>query len=52
MAYELNCKACGQLFRNADKEQLAKEVEERNRKEHGQGRLDREAFEQRVRQGV
>jgi hypothetical protein len=50
MAYELNCKACGQLFRHEDKEQLARDVEEHNRKMHGQERLDRPAFEERVRQ--
>jgi hypothetical protein len=50
MAYELNCKACGQLFSNQDKEQLAREVEEHNRKMHGQERLDLQAFEERVRQ--
>jgi hypothetical protein len=50
MAYELNCKACGQLFSNQDKEQLAREVEEHNRKMHGEQRLDRQAFEERVRQ--
>jgi predicted small metal-binding protein len=50
MAYELNCKACGQHFSNADKEQLARDVEEHNRKMHGQERLDRQAFEERVRQ--
>jgi hypothetical protein len=50
MAYELNCKACGQLFKNEDKERLAREVEEHNRREHGEERLDRQAFEERVRQ--
>jgi hypothetical protein len=50
MAYELDCKACGQPFRNDDKEQLAREVEEHNRRMHGQERLDRQAFEERVRQ--
>jgi len=52
MAYELKCKACGQLFRHDNKEQLAKEVEEHNRKMHGQERLDRQAFEERVHQTV
>jgi predicted small metal-binding protein len=50
MAYELSCKACGQAFRNDDKEQLARDVEEHNRKAHGEERLDRQAFEGRVRQ--
>ena len=50
MAYELNCKACGQHFRDDDKEKLARDVEEHNRKMHGEERLDRQAFEGRVRQ--
>ena len=50
MGYELNCKACGQLFKNEDKEQLARDVEEHNRKMHGEERLNRQAFEERVRQ--
>jgi hypothetical protein len=50
MAYELTCKACGRPFRHEDKEQLAREVEEHNRREHGEERLDRQAFEERVRQ--
>ena len=49
MAYELSCKACGQMFRNDDKEQLAREVEDHNRKMHGEEKLDRKAFEERVR---
>ena len=52
VAYELKCKACGQQFRHDNKEQLAKEVEEHNRKMHGQERLDRQAFEERVHQTV
>jgi predicted small metal-binding protein len=50
MAYELSCKACGQQFRNDDKEQLARDVEGHNRQAHGEERLDRKAFEERVRQ--
>lgn len=52
MAYELNCKACGQAFKNDDKEQLARDVEEHNRKAHSEPHLDRQAFEQRVRQSA
>ena len=50
MPYELSCKACGQHFQHADKEQLARNVEEHNRARHGEQKLDRAAFEERVRE--
>jgi len=34
LAFELTCKACGQSFRNEDKEQLFREVEQHNRQQH------------------
>jgi predicted small metal-binding protein len=49
MAYELKCASCGQAFQANDKEQLARNVEQHNREQHGTG-LDRQKFEERVQQ--
>ena len=49
MAFELTCKACGQTFRDEDKEQLFREVAQHNRQVHDLA-TDRQEFEQRCQQ--